>query len=173
MKSSNDDSGILIAEDNKAIQDGDIAQDTRLKRWAVDVERDPPHLQVIERRGGTKWTLNTNNEYYIEEAIFTLKHGMPFPPAFLCFFRTIDGPDVSAIDAYTQDHAFMLYNAIGLGEEGLYAKVDDENFYIMHFVETFGFLGSGDHTFYGDDFLFRIRFELLNQPAFYLGHKGY
>ncbi len=167
--------GMAVAAEGKSMQDGGWLNDTRKPKWTVDIERDPPHLQVLDNfPGGTKYTLNSAQANSIVETLFAMKHNMPFPPQFLCFFYTIDAPSgfANALGRYTQNKAFMVFNAIGLGEEGLYAEVDDEYFYIKHFVDTFAF-GSGTNTFYGSDFKFRIRFELLNQPAFFLGGKGY
>lgn len=180
-RNTNSDFGIAIAADRQTMRDGRWQNDTRKKKWTVDVEHDPPHLQIIGDPdkgevfdGGTKFTLDKGSSVYLEETLFTIKHGMPFPPAFLCYFYTRDAPSgLSAIiGQYQQNRATMLTNAVGVGQEGLFAGVNDTHFYIKHFVETFG-LGSGNHTFYGSDFKFRVRFELLNQRAYYTGSKGY
>ena len=163
---------MAVAAPNKSMQDGRWQNDSRKQKWTIDVDRDPPPLDVIERPGGTKFVMDTGAVDYKEEIIFSIKHKMPFPPAFLCYFYTIDGPHAVLIGRYTQNRAFMTYNAFSIGEEGMFAEVDEEYFYIKHFAETFGF-GSGNHTFYGDDFTYRIRYELLNQKALYLGGKGY
>lgn len=173
-RNTNGDFGIAVAAPNKSMKDGRWINDTRKVKWSVDLSRDPKHVRIFEQRGGTRFILDAAGNHYLEETIFAMKHHMPFPPKFLCYFVTVDTPTGfgSQIGSYTQNHAFMLTNAIGLGEEGLYAQVDDEYFYIKHFAETFAF-GSGNTTFYGDQYLFRVRLEILNQPAFYLGDKGY
>lgn len=171
------DFGIAVASPHKEMKNGRWLNDTRKTKWAVDIDRNPSHLQIIDNLGGgTKWVLASDAAYYIEETLFVMKHNMPFPPQFLCYFYTKNSPaGYSAnIGRYTQNKAFMLFNAIGLGEEGLYAQVDDEYFYIKHFAETFAFGAAGSNTnFFGDDYTFRVRFALLNQPAFFTGDKGY
>lgn len=166
--------GMAVARPGKAMSDGDWINDTRLEKLTVDLDQTEPHLRLFELRGGTKWSVVPSSVSYIEETIFSMKHNMPFKPKFLCFFYTVDTPVGfgANIGAYTQNHAYMLYNAFGIGEEGLYAYVDETHFYIKHFFETFGF-GGASFTAYGSDYLFRIKFEILNQPAFYFGDKGY
>lgn len=168
------DFGIAFAAPDRGMSDGNWKYDSRKKKWTVDVKQIEPHLRVFELRGGTKFMLNAAASQYTEETIFQMEHKMPFPPKFLCFFYTVDAPAgfSASIGGYNQNHAFMLTNAPGLGEEGLYAHVDDTYFEIRHFAETFS-LGAGTTTFHGSDYLFRVRFELLNHRAFYLGDKGY
>lgn len=168
------DFGVAFANDDKDMREHSWKYDSRKPKWTVDVKAVPPHLDVFELNGGTKYTRNSAGSSYIEETLFQIEHKMPWPPQFLAFFYTLDTPTGlgSLIGTYTQDHAFMLTNTPATGEEGLYAQVDDTYFYIKHFVETFG-LGVGNNTFYGSDYLFRFRYELLNQRAFYLGDKGY
>lgn len=168
------DFGIATAADRQSMRDGRWQNDTRKTKWTVDVEHTPPHLQIIESLpGGSRITAPTGAVTSFEETLFVMKHGMPFPPAFLCFFYTKDvPPDFSAnIGQYQQNRGTMLTNAAGIGEEGVYAMVDDEYFYIKHFVETFGFGVSGDYTFFGNLYDFRVRFELLNHKAHYTGSK--
>lgn len=166
--------GIATAQDRKSMQDGRWQNDTRKTKWTVDLDQDPPHLQIIETLpGGTKITANTGESTLFEETLFVMKHGMPFPPAFLCYFYTKDAPSgySTFIGQYEQNRATMLTNSIGIGQEGLWAEVDDTYFYIKHFVETFAFGAGADHVFFGDDYKFRVRFELLNQKAHYTGTR--
>lgn len=173
-RNTRNDFGIATAADRQSMSDGRWQNDTRKTKWTVDLDQDPPHLQIIETLpGGTRWTANKSEQVLLEETLFAMKHGMPFPPAFLCFFYTKDAPADYAftIGQYQQNRATMLTNAIGIGEEGLYAKVDKTYFYIKHFVETFASGTNANHTFSGDLFKFRVRFELLNQPAYYTGTR--
>lgn len=166
--------GVAFSNKDKDMGDGFWGYDSRKKKWTVDVRADPKHLDVFELDGGTKFTKDKGASTYTEEILFRIEHKMPFPPEFLSFFYTVDAPagESASIGTYTQNRAFMLTNAASTGEEGLFAQVDDTYFYIKHFVETFG-SGSGDHTFHGSDYLFRFRYEILNQPALYFGNKGY
>ncbi len=167
--------GMAVSDGRKDMNEHDWLNDTSKVKWTVDLDRDPKHVQILDNfPGGTKLTLDSAVETHFVETLFALKHGMPFPPKFLCYFYTKDAPGGFAgmIGGYTLNHAFMLTNLVGVGEEGLYCEVDDTYFYIKHFVDTFAF-GTGTNTFYGSDYKFRVRFELLNQKAFYKGGKGY
>lgn len=167
--------GMAVSKSNKDMREHEWLNDTSKVKWTIDLDRDPKHVQILENfPGGTIWTGNTGEEAHFIETLFQMKHNMPFPPKFLCFFYTQDAPAAlsGTIGQYSMNHAFMLTNAIGIGEEGLYCEVDDEFFYIKHFVDTFAY-GSGDYTFYGSQFKFRVRFELLNQRAYYTGGKSY
>lgn len=173
-RNTSGDFGIAVAADRKSMQDRDWQNDTRKEKWTVDLDHDPAHLQIIETLpGGTKVTANTSSNTNFSETLFALKHGMPFPPAFLCYFYIKDVPAGFSGNAgqYQQNRATMLTNSVGVGEEGLWAEVDDEYFYIKHFVETYAFGANADHTFYGSDYKFRVRFELLNKKAYYTGTR--
>ena len=167
--------GIAVANGTKGMSEHDWLNDTSKVKWTIDLDRDPPHVQILDNfPGGTKWTLDSTQNNSLVETLFAIKHGMPFKPKFLCYFYTKNAPSgfSGSIGQYTLNHAWMLTNAISIGEEGLYAEVDDTYFYIKHFVDTFAF-GTGTNTFYGSDYKFRVRFMILNQPAYYTGGKGY
>lgn len=167
--------GIAVSNGTKDMHEHDWLNDSSKRKWTVDLDRDPKHVQILDDfPGGTKWTVPASTTVSYVETLFAMKHGMPFPPKFLCYFYTKDAPSGLSVNIgqYTMNHAFMLTNAVGVGEEGLYCEVDDTYFYIKHFVDAATSSGGG-FTFYGSDYKFRIRFELLNQRAYYLGNKGY
>lgn len=162
--------GVAFAEDGKDMADGKWHFDSRKPKWTVDIKATPPHLKVFPMDGGTKWTIGPTPAY-MEEVLFSVEHHMLFPPEFLCFFYITDAPAGHAVEIghYTSNQSFMNYNNITLGAEGLFAFVDDKYFYIKHYAETY--INPTTSTFDGSDFKFRVRYELLNQPAIYLGSK--
>lgn len=167
--------GMAVSDSRHDMHEHEWINDTSKVKWTVDLDRDPKHVQIIDNLpGGTKWVMDNAVAQSKVETLFAMKHGMPFPPKFLCYFYTKDAPSgfSGAIGQYMINHAFMLVNAVSIGEEGLYCEVDDTYFYIKHFADSFGF-GTGNNTYYGSDYKFRVRFELLNQPAYYKGNKGY
>lgn len=177
-RNTNTDFGMAVAEDNKSMQDHEWRNDSRKTKWAVDLDRKPSHVQILDNLpGGTKWTLGVDSGTKLVETLFVMEHKMPFPPKFLCYFYTKDAPAALAagvLGMYTQNRAFMMTNSVGIGEEGCYCEVDDKYFYIKHFVDASSVGTAGNtQTFYGSDFKFRVRFELLNQRAYYKGGKGY
>jgi hypothetical protein len=168
-----DNPGIGIAQPNRDMRDGKWLNDSRLPKLLIDLDKDPPHVDVIETlAGGTKWFVGAGQVKQYEETLFEIEHKLPFKPTFYCYFYTKDVPSgfSASIGQYTFQHAFMLSNAIGLGEEGLYAGVTDTTFYIKHFLNANPL---SDTTFYGSDFKYRIRFELINREALYTGTQNY
>lgn len=166
------DFGLAIADENKNMQDGHWKFDSRKKKWTVNLNANPPHVKIFQMDGGTKYVLNAAASSYSEEVLFQIEHHMPWPPKVLCFFFFLDAPLGFAgnIGYYSFSIASMLINNPGAGGEGLFAFVDDKYFYIKHYAETYG-VGSGNTTFYGSDYKFRIKFEILNQKALFLGQK--
>lgn len=166
------DYGLAIAAGGKNMQSGEWKFDSRKKKWTVDLQANPSHVKLFEMNGGTKFVLNAGLTQSSEEVLFQMEHKMPWPPKFLCYFFYIDAPlgFADSIGYYSFSNASMLINNPGAGGEGLYAQVDNENFYIRHYAETYG-IGSGNTTFYGSDYKFRVKFELLNQKAMFLGQK--
>jgi len=165
-RNTNGQCGIASAGDRRNMQDGGWKNDTRKVKLAVNLDRTPPHLQILEDfSGGTQWVVNLASATDLEEILFEMKHGLPFKPKVLCYFKTIDTPIALAalIGQYQQTYATMLTNAFPNGEEWLEATADAENFYIKHKVSVPGF-GTGAYTYYGSDYKFRVRFEILNIP---------
>lgn len=169
-----DNPGIGIAQPNRDMRDGKWLNDSRMGKLLIDLDKDPSHVQILDNLpAGTKWFVAAGQVKQYEETLFSMPHGLPFKPTFYCYFYTKDAPPgfSSSIGQYTFQHAFMLSNAIGLGEEGLYAGVDDDgNFFIKHFLNANPI---DNTTFYGSDFKYRVRFEIINRPALYLGTQNY
>lgn len=172
MTQFRDDFGMAFAAENRSMADKGWKYDSRKKKWTVDTKQKPSHLDVIELRGGSKWVMDKALVAYQEEVLFKIEHHMPFKPKVLVYFYTVDAATgwSQLIGTYTINHAYMLTNAVTTGEEGLFPFVDETYFYIKHFAETFGF-GVGNNTFFGDDYKFRIRYEILNQETFWPGQK--
>lgn len=159
--------GLVIAGEDGSIEKNQL-YDSRKSKLTIDSKPNPPHFDVLENfSGGTKWTL-PNVEVSKEETLFRLEHNFPFTPMFVCFFFPTSVPvDVtSGRNQYSINLSLMLFNRITLGEERILAKVDDTYFYIKHTAERYGFGDPGDHTFYGSDYQYRIRYMIFNQPTF-------
>lgn len=166
------DFGLAFADENRSMRDKTWRYDSRKKKWTVDLKADPKHLDLFELSGGTQFTLNygTPGGETAEETLFRIEHKMPFPPEFLCFFYMVDAPFAGAIGGYSSNSVLMLLDNDEGAAETIYATVDDTYFYIKHYAEAFGNEFSPPTiTFFGSDYLFRVRYELLNQPALYLG----
>jgi hypothetical protein len=160
--------GLIIAGQSRRL-DNDTIYNSRRKKLTVDPESVPPHFDLLENfSGGTKWVVPTDE--YREEILLQIPHNMPFKPMFYAYFLQTSFPGGSAgpfAAQYSTNISLMLFNAVGLGQEELFADADEDNFYIKHrFQSTTGFGGGGDATAYGDDYKFTIRYFIFNQPSF-------
>ena len=164
------DYGIGIAADNKSMQDGRWKFDSRKKKLTVDIEAVPKHLDLFTINGGTKWVLNPGDVR--SEILFQVEHHMLFPPKFLFFALVTDVPSGFAplIGFYFSNLAFLRTNNFPVGDEYVYADVDEKYFNIKHVAYGGGIATGTTITAYGSDYKFRVRYEILNQKAIFMGY---
>lgn len=160
--------GLVIAGESNSLEQGQ-AYDSRKYKYAVDTEAQEPHFQLLEDfSGGTKFVL-PQEIISTEEILLRVRHNMPFKPHFICWIAQTQLPTALSgtfAKQFSLTRSFMLYNAIGLGEEELYADVDETYFYIKHKASRFGYGDPGNFTFYGSDFKFQIRFMIFGIPSY-------
>lgn len=161
--------GLIIAGETNSLEQGQ-AYDTRKYKYAVDTNAAEPHFQLLEDfSGGTKFVM-PNEDISQEEVLLKVRHNMPFKPHFICWIAQTTLPVSMSGGGFAKqfsiNQTFMLFNAIGLGEEVLYADADDTYFYIKHRASRFGFGDPGNYTFYGSDFKFQIRFMIFGIPSY-------
>lgn len=162
--------GLVIAGDDGSLEEKQL-YDTRKPKLTLDPKPNPPHFDVLQDfSAGTKWTIDNADTAIREEVLFKIKHGLPFTPMFAAFFvATTTPPDYAGRkNLYSLNKALILYNAIGLGDEMIYADADDTYFYIKHSAQRFGYGDPGNYTFFGSDFKYRIRYMIFNRPTFLL-----
>jgi len=164
---SNNGYGIAFAADNRSMQDGNWQYDSTKPKLAVDPNADPSHLKIFELDGGQQYPIVFNDDK--SEILFQIKHKMPWPPMYLCYFYTEDAPSAQAvtIGRYQLNYALMRVNGNTWFEE-LYTQVDDTYFYIKHRVLYNG-SNVGAQTSYGNQFKFRVRMEIIARKAVFLG----
>lgn len=160
--------GLVIAGDSNSL-DRKQAYDSRKYKYAVDTNAADPHFQLLnDFSGGTKFVM-ANETATQEEILLKVRHNMPFKPHYVCWFAQTVLPTALSgnfVKQFSINRSFMLYNAIGLGEEELYADADDTYFYIKHRASRFGYGDPGNYTFYGSDFKFQIRFMIFGIPTY-------
>lgn len=160
--------GLVIANESGDLENNQI-YDSRKAKLTLDPKPEPPHFDVLTDFGaGTKFVIDNADTAIRTEVLFQIEHGLPFTPMYSAFFlATTTPPDyVGRKDLYSLNKALILYNAIGLGEEMIYAEADETYFYIKHAAQRFGYGDPGNYTFFGSDFKFRIRYMIFNQPTF-------
>lgn len=166
-RNTNGDFGIGIAADRQSMQDGNWKNDTRKVKLTVSIGKTPAHLQVLDSfSGGSKWVTDLAQVVALEETLFQIEHKLPFKPKFLCYFKCTDSPAPfnMNIGQYQQNIATMLTNSFPIGNEWLEAGSDEKYFFIKHKMSQSG-AGIGSNTYYGSDYKFRVRFEILNIKA--------
>ena len=160
--------GLVIAGEANSLE-RKPAYDSRKYKYAVDTNAGEPHFQLLEDfSGGTKFVL-PQEVIETEEVLLRVRHNMPFKPHYVCWIaQTVLPTELSSGYAkqFSLNRSFMLYNAIGLGEEELYTDIDETYFYIKHKAQRFGFGDPGNHTFYGSDYKFQIRFMIFGIPSY-------
>lgn len=164
-----DDYGLIIAGENGSLSRNQL-YDSRKPKLTLDPKPNPPHFDVLENfPAGTKWTM-PNVEATNEEILFQVKHGLPFTPMFAAFFYPTSMPAerraANGSAQYSINLALMLFNAIDLGQERIWAEADEDYFYIKHSASRYGYGDATNYTFYGSDFQYRIRYMIFNQPTF-------
>lgn len=177
-RNTNGNFGQAVAAPNKSMQDGDWINDTRKPKWTVSLDEKEPHLKLLDDfSGGTiKTYLTADSGTEFRETLYEIRHKMPWPPKFLCYFYTIDAPTGYSgnIGRYALNTAYMMYNEFPYGTEGLYAEVDETFFRIVHFISVGAIPSSpGTKTYYGSGYKFRVKYEILNQKALFLGGQGF
>lgn len=167
------DYGMAFASPNKSMASGDWINDTRKKKWSVDLDAKPPRIFILDDfEGGTVITRapGTYNETY-EETLFEQEHGFDFAPDFKAYFYVLDGGSGFgfAIGGYAPQKIYTLINSVPLGTELYWAEVDETYFRIRRQVNIGTVTGSSDYTYPGSSFVFRIRVMIMNHPAVYRG----
>lgn len=157
--------GLIIAGDSRTLNN-DTIYNSRRKKLTVDPEMTPPHFDLLQDfSGGTKWIMQPNDVK--EEILLQVPHNMPFVPMFYVYFLQSDTSRVSGTSTFAKQYStnisLMLFNAVGVGEEDIYADADESYFYIKHRAMS---TDNVAHTAYGSDFRFTVRYFIFNQPTF-------
>lgn len=158
--------GLIIAGDSKRL-DNDTVYNSQRKKLTVDPNAVPAHFDLLQNfSGGTKWTAVPIGEERIED-LLKIRHEMPFTPMTYAYFLQTSTPGAAGTfkSQYSTNISLMLFNAVGVGEEEVYATADDTFFYIKHRFKT-STLSAGPQNAYGSDFKFSIRYFIFNVPAF-------
>jgi hypothetical protein len=160
--------GLKIAGDSRSMRNETI-YDSQRSKLTVDPDATPAHFDLLEPfGGGTKWSVADTDVRLYEEVLLQIKHNLPFKPMFLAYFYPVTTPvgGTAASRQYSVNKQLMLFNAISLGQEEIYADADETYFYIKHQAQRFNFGGPNPYVFYGSDYQFRIRYFIFNQPSF-------
>ena len=158
--------GLIIAGNSKRL-DNDTIYNSQRKKLTVDPDKTPPHFDLLQNfSGGTKWTAVPIGEERVED-LLKIRHGMPFTPMVYAYFlqTSVPGGTGTFKAQYSTNISLMLFNAVGVGEEEIWATADETYFYIKHRFKT-STMSAGPQNAYGSDFKFTIRYFIFNVPTF-------
>lgn len=153
--------GILIAEDGQNIKNGRNKVDSRRKTLIVDLEADPPHLQVVEMSGGNSYTDSGGNGRQ-QDVLFRMDHKLNFAPLVDCYFYVL------SVDGNTADSAaggyagafYPLSGSLGTLFDGLSFEADKKELRIMHYFDKYGF--NTGFVSPANRFKFRVKFYIYS-----------
>jgi hypothetical protein len=132
--------GILIAEDGQSIRNARNKLDSRRRTLILDLEADPPHMQIVEVGGGNSYT-DSGGTGRSQDLLFSMKHKLGFAPLVDCYFY------VASVDNATTDSAvtgygsqvYFLSGSAGTLADTVSFEATKEEFKLVHNFDKYGF----------------------------------
>jgi hypothetical protein len=152
--------GILIAEDGKRINHGRNKVDSRRPRLNVDLEADPPHMQIRELFAGTALAdPGGTSDIVQKETLFAMEHHYDFTPlAFAYFYVEQYSPDPAQVGGYSGDY-YVMSGSAGTIFDAITYEVDQDGFRIIHRLESYGF--STGYQSPAPQYKFKVKFYIM------------
>lgn len=151
--------GITFAGEGGSMRTKEAEYTTLRRHLHVDMEADPPHLDIVELRGTN---IAASQGSFALETLLTIKHGLPFKPHCMGYFYVKDHTtDPSIVGAYA-DGAYYYSGAAGTIEDKIFWDADDTNFYIQHRLDNFSVSGTVTST--AARFLMRVKYFIFSNP---------
>lgn len=153
------DFGILIAEDGDSIKHR-AKVDSRRKTLILDLEADPPHMQIITTTGGSTYTDTGTGRS--RDVLFSMDHELGFAALADVYFyvKTVDG---STTDPNVNEYggeAYFLSGTLGTYADIISYEVDVDEFRIVHYFDRFGF--DTGIVSPAPNYLFQIKFYIYS-----------
>lgn len=146
--------GLII--DDKDVEEALPDFDTRRSRLQIAIQRDPPHLDVLELKG-TAITANAGNNWLAKETLFSMKHGLGFKPRVVVYIY--NGGSTGTGSGYAIGRYFYGFGAF---DDQLTYECDEESFAIIHTIEDFF---STDRTSNAPAFgNMRVKYMIFSNP---------
>ena len=153
--------GIFIAEPGKNVDQG-LQYRSDDPHLQVNLLKDPPHLDIVEFRGGTAFSSSSTGSQ--EETVFEIEHGLSYAPEILIYMyvKSYGGSTSDPKAGSYSEKAIIMSGSSGTVADSLYASVDTEKFSIIHQLENFfGIPYNSD----ADQYLIRMKYYILSNPA--------
>lgn len=129
--------GLII--DSKDVDRTNPDFDTRRPKLQIALQRDPPHLDVVDV-AATNLSVNAGNGYYNREDLIVVKHNLGYKPKILLY---IYNPGNSTAGSGTGYAVGTFLFGTGAVTDALTYEVDETWFRVYHYV---------DNTFFMSDF---------------------
>lgn len=166
------DFALLASTDGKTLNggnDNDIAYDSRHKHLQVDLNADPPHMNVYTENRLTAIAVNSTPGNYVEEVLVSIDHKLPFVPRCAVYFYVSNAPVGNTnIGQYVGSH-FYLSGTSGSISDVIFYRVNETKFEIVHANQNI--LSGTGYTSDGPQWQFRVKYMIQNNAdsAPYLG----
>ena len=123
--------GLIIPGDDRTIDDSNYWFDSRNTRMNIALDRDPPHLQLLNIGGGTALSCGLAPTT-VTETLFTMEHHLPYKPKVLVylFSNEITNPSYAV--------GRLFYDVGGPIEDSVSYTVTDTAFSIVHTLVSYG-----------------------------------
>lgn len=131
--------GILIAEDGKNIRNGRNKVDSRRRTLILDLEADPPHMQIVEITGGNSYT-DSGGEGRSQDLLFDMKHKLGYAPLVDCYFyvTSVDGATTNPAVGGYGNGAYFLSGSAGTLADTVSFEADKDTFRLVHNFDKYG-----------------------------------
>ena len=153
--------GILIAEDGQSIRSARNKVDSRRKTLIVDLEADPPHMDIVETLGGNTYT-DSGGTGRTQDLLYSMKHKLGFAPLVDCYFYVVSVDNAttdSAVDGYGSG-VYFLSGSSGTVIDALTFEADKTDFRIVHNFDKHGF--TTGFVSPAPRFKFRVKFYIYS-----------
>ena len=149
--------------------DKEVLYDSRKKKMTVDLDPALKRADVLMMDGGTRLVTSTPNQT-ITETIWTYTHKMGFKPQVHAYFYVTDAPNAAdvtnglVVGSYYKTNLYIVFNAIGYGDESIRMVVDDKTISLVHTATSSPSVTSASpFKGVGNLVKFRFRYIVVNQ----------
>ena len=136
--------GIIVAADNSDLSRPGRKVDSRKPRWSVDLEANPPHMNIITTAGGLTAfndSPSTPGNLSQQETLLSVKHHLDFTPLCLVYFYVLsyNGNSVAVPAKDYASGAYIMSGSVGTLNDDISYEADTSEFRIVHRMDTYGF----------------------------------
>jgi hypothetical protein len=148
--------GIIVADENKNVDDRAPLFDSRRPRMQAAIDRTPPHMGVVDLKPHAL-TSNAGNGYYSEETLVTISHNLLYKPKVLIYFLVLVN---YGYKSYNVGKFFYSFGAI---DDYLTVVADINNVTIKHILNDYIEVGYTSTNI--NDYIVKAKYLILSVPV--------